>query len=169
MIDETVRIPMAIRWPNQVAKGERTDKLVSNMDLVPTVLEAAGATLPTPSDGTSLLELSKQPHNATWRDSLMLQHHGHYSFAHFQRQLRHGEYKYVAHLDDQDELYHITQDPYELENLINQPHVNTVLQTMRQRLAAQMHAHEDDAPDAKRLIGQMGLEDSVRIRKRGTT
>jgi len=157
MIDETVRIPMAIRWPNQVASGESTDKFVSNMDLVPTVLEAAGAILPTPIDGTSLLALSKQPSEATWRESLMLQHHGHYSKAHFQRQLRHGEYKYVAHLDDQDELYHITQDPYELENLIDQAHIDAILQEMRHRLVEQMSVHDDNAPDAKRLIAQMGL------------
>ena len=158
MTDETVRIPMVIRWPGQVEAGSRTDKLVMNMDLVPTVLEAAQAQQPSPMDGTSLLSLCQELTQVSWRDDLMLQHHGHYNESHFQRQLRYDRYKYVAHLDDLDELYDLTTDPYELNNLVNDPTIRPVLVEMQQRLKHQMAAHEDQGPDSQRLMQQMGGE-----------
>ena len=157
MIDETVRIPMAIRWPDKIKPSVTTDKFVTNMDLVPTVLEAAAAEMPSPIDGTSLLTLSQQPNDVVWREDVMLQHHGHYAQHHFQRQLRYGQYKYVAHLDDRDELYDIAQDPYELNNLVGIPHMEAVLSEMRQRLYRQMMLHDDHSSQAQQLIRQMNV------------
>ena len=155
MVDETVRIPLAVRWPEKVSSGSVTDKFVSNMDLVPTVLEAAGAEIPTPSDGRSLVELVQQPEAAAWPDDLMLEHHGHYDEIHFQRQLRYDRYKYTAHLDDRDELYDLSQDPYEMNNLIDASEIQPILQELRQRLRRWMIGHEDNSEWAQRLLGQM--------------
>lgn len=157
MTDETVRIPMAIKWPDKITKGTTTDKFVTNLDLVPTVLQAAGAEMPSPIDGTSLLALSQHPDEVAWREDVMLEHHGHYREHHFQRQLRYANYKYVAHLDDRHELYDLSRDPYELDNLVDAPPMQNVLMDMRQRLYRQMTHHEDNAPSAQRLIGEMGF------------
>ena len=157
MVDETVRIPMTVRWPDRVEAGITTDQFVSNMDLVPTVLEAAGAEMLAPMDGKSLLPLFQQSERVAWREEIMLEHHGHYGEEHFQRQLRYSQYKYVAHLEDCDELYDLRQDPYELDNLAESPQLQTILKEMRRRLRHQMKLHEDDSPQAQRLIKKISI------------
>ncbi|MEM7531019.1 MAG: sulfatase-like hydrolase/transferase [Chloroflexota bacterium] len=157
MSDETVRIPLAIRWPDHIRPGSQTDALVTNMDLVATTLDAAQAASPDDMDSRSLLDLVQRPDDTEWREDLMIQHHGHYSQLRIQRQIRYGQYKYNAHLDDLDELYDLTQDPYELDNLIDHPDMQSVLADMRQRLKRQMEMHGDDAPEALRLLRECGL------------
>lgn len=155
MVEETMRIPMAIRWPGHIDPGEINGSLVSNMDLVPTILEAAGARLPDPLDGRSLFDLMQFPETTPWQDDLMLQHHGHYDEIHFQRQLRFNQFKYTAHLRDSDELYDLSRDPYELNNLWDEPGMKPVLKEAQQRLIQWMVSHEDNSDHSKQLIAQI--------------
>ncbi|MEM7347419.1 MAG: sulfatase-like hydrolase/transferase [Chloroflexota bacterium] len=158
MVDETVRIPLAVSWPGKIAASTTTDQFVSNMDIVPTILEAAEAEMPDPLDGRSFLSLAQAPTETDWPADLMIQHHGHYDEIHFQRQLRYDRYKYTAHLDDTDELYDLSTDPYELNNLIDAPDFAEVLQEIRQRLYRWMVRHEDDSDWSKQLFQQMGVD-----------
>jgi arylsulfatase A-like enzyme len=154
MVEETQRVPLALRWPGVLPEGSATDALVTNMDVVPTVLEAAGAELPDPCDGVSLLPVARDPQSVRGREDLMCQHHGHGTHT-FQRLLRWGPYKYVAHLDDLDELYDLSSDPCELRNRIEDPALADVLDQARARLARWMDRCDDDAPDARKLLEQM--------------
>lgn len=155
MVEETVRIPLVIHWPGHTPSQTETDKLVSNMDLVPFVLEAAGAEVPHPIDGRSLLDLVQNPTSVPWPDDLMLEHHGHYDKTHFQRQLRWKNYKYTAHLDDRHELYDLDIDPYELNNLIDESGMTSILADMRARVKRWMVETMDESPESRRLISQM--------------
>jgi arylsulfatase A-like enzyme len=53
--EELVRIPLLLRWPAGLPKGIRVSSLASQVDLVPTMLEAAGVDHGGPLDGVSLL------------------------------------------------------------------------------------------------------------------
>ena len=53
------RMPLAIRWPNQVPGGRRVDDFVNLTDLAPTFLEAAGLKPPKAMTGHSLVNLLK--------------------------------------------------------------------------------------------------------------
>ena len=154
MLEETSRIPFCIRWPGKVPGATVTQKLVTNMDLVPTVLEAAGAEIPVPMDGRSVLRLAREGGNASWRDDVMCTHHGHGRPC-FQRMLRWRNMKYVAHLDDLDELYDLDVDPYELRNVIEKPSMKDVLGQMRQRLLRWMDECNDNEADSQKLRKQM--------------
>ena len=44
--EETIRIPMAIRLPGRVPAGAVSRALVSNVDIAPTILDFAGASMP---------------------------------------------------------------------------------------------------------------------------
>jgi arylsulfatase A-like enzyme len=154
MLEETGRVPMCIRWPAEVPQGLSAEQPVSNMDLVPTVLEAAGAEMPEPVDGRSLLGLALDPGRPMSEEDLMTTHHGHGSPC-FQRMLRRGKHKYVAHLDDLDELYDLSTDPYEMTNLVAEPRMDAVLQQARDRLLFLMDNYDDDEPDARTLRDQM--------------
>lgn len=63
--EPSIRVPFLIRWPGHVPAGTNTTRLVSLVDLLPTLLDAADVTLPptAPSlDGESLLASSRR----TW-------------------------------------------------------------------------------------------------------
>ena len=153
MVEETMRIPLAVRWPGHTPRGAVTDKLVTHMDIVPTLLAAAGAgaEIPQPMDGRCLQPVLADPAGGEWPGDLMCQHHGH-GHPVFQRLLRHGRWKYVAHLDDMDELYDLSRDPYELENLAEKGEHRGVLADMRERLVRAMAGCEDDSDDSRRLV-----------------
>jgi arylsulfatase A-like enzyme len=50
-----VRVPFAVRWPGKVRAGARFEKLVSGIDIQPTILAAAGIKAPEDQDGLNLL------------------------------------------------------------------------------------------------------------------
>ena len=75
--DGGIRSPFYIRWPAQIDAGTRVEKVSAHIDVMPTLLEAAQATLPSdhPFDGRSILPLLKGD-SANWPDrSLILQIH----------------------------------------------------------------------------------------------
>lgn len=50
-----LRIPMIARWPGKIAPGQVSDLLWYFPDVMPTVAEVAGATVPSDSDGISII------------------------------------------------------------------------------------------------------------------
>ena len=56
--EPSVRVPLLLRWPGHVAVGTNATRIVSYLDLLPTMLQAAGVTIPANAprlDGESLL------------------------------------------------------------------------------------------------------------------
>jgi arylsulfatase A-like enzyme len=70
---DAARVPYIVRWPGVVKAGSENNSLVSNLDVLPTVLEMAGAELPQgqPADGVSIVPLLKG--EKYQRDDLMLE------------------------------------------------------------------------------------------------
>lgn len=52
-----LRVPFIVRWPGQVAAGRHTEAMVSFVDVLPTLIEAAGGTPPGYIDGKSFLRV----------------------------------------------------------------------------------------------------------------
>jgi arylsulfatase A-like enzyme len=155
MIEETMSIPMVVRWPGVTKPGTRSNALVTNMDFVPTVLEISGLGLPKGMDGRSLVPVLKNP-DAEWPEALMCEHHGHGSPA-FQRLLYYKNYKYLAHLNDKHELYDLEKDPYEMVNRIDDPALSEVLRDIRIRLVKIMDDRGDNYEDANMLRKEMNI------------
>jgi len=57
LYDAGVRTPMIFRWPGKIASGVRTDAMVSWIDMMPTLIELAGGTVPEEIDGKSFAEV----------------------------------------------------------------------------------------------------------------
>ena len=55
--DRGLNVPFVIRWPGTVKAGTRTDALVSFADVLPTMLDIAGVSLPEDLDGKSFKPL----------------------------------------------------------------------------------------------------------------
>ena len=70
MYEESFRTPLLIRYPGTTNAQHSSDKLVQNIDFVPTLLDAAGVTKPKELPGHSLLPLLKGEPVSDWRTSL---------------------------------------------------------------------------------------------------
>ncbi|ANE48912.1 hypothetical protein SY83_13335 [Paenibacillus swuensis] len=56
LYDAGIRVPMIVSWPGQIPAGQSTDRLVSLVDLAPTVLSMAGLEIPAHMQGVPFLE-----------------------------------------------------------------------------------------------------------------
>jgi N-acetylglucosamine-6-sulfatase len=137
--EESIRMPLLVRYPKTIKAGTLRDEFALNIDLAPTLLDMAGATVPPTMQGRSLVPLlaGKRP---AWRKSFLLEY---YSDKVFPRVLqmgykavRNGRWKYIHYfeLEGMDELYHLKTDPYEMKNLIHQPGASKALYEMKQEM-----------------------------------
>jgi uncharacterized sulfatase len=55
--EQLVRVPMIVRWPRGFSGGRRISGLFSHVDIVPTLLSAAGLEIPSEVDGVDALPL----------------------------------------------------------------------------------------------------------------
>ena len=121
-----VHVPLIIRWPQRFASNARYDGLVEMVDLVPTLLEAAGLPLPLRVQGRSLYNVCVEPgdHHAR-REHVLCEYYnamtGHGGAAHG-TMLRTATHKIcVYHGRDEGELYDLEADPQEARNLWSLP------------------------------------------------
>ncbi|MEX2445610.1 MAG: sulfatase-like hydrolase/transferase [Alkalispirochaeta sp.] len=140
MFEDIYRVPMFVRWPGVTVPG-RQDQLVSIMDLMPTVLDIAGASLPEQLDGQSLVPILQDPESAG-REEFVAEDHGTY-YLHSQRMIVHNGYKYVFTPYGTDELYNLDEDPQEMENLVNRAEEEPVLKELRRRIIAKTRESND--------------------------
>lgn len=56
-----VKVPLVVRWPGKIAPGSVSDRLISNEDLAPTFLAAAGLTPPEEMTGRDLMRTMDAP------------------------------------------------------------------------------------------------------------
>lgn len=137
--EESIRMPLLVRYPKVVKAGTVRDELVLNIDLAPTLLGLASGPVPNTMQGRSLVPLLKGAKPA-WRNSFLIEY---YSDKVFPRMLQMGykavrtqRWKYIHYLelDGMDELYDLKTDPYELKNLIKEPRAATQLNAMQAEL-----------------------------------
>lgn len=120
--EESLRIPMTMRYPRLIKAGSKIDQLVMNVDMAPTMLALAGVKGPTEIQGRSVLPLLKGPVK-DWRTSFLSEYFQEKSFPRVPnwQAVRDDHYKFVRYPDlkNADELYDLKKDPYEMQNLIN--------------------------------------------------
>ncbi len=93
-----LRIPMLIRWPGQVKAGTVRNELVSTVDILPTVIQAASLPARASLPGRSLLPLAAGRETA-WRTYLFAERTAYCASSFFpQRTMRDGRYKVILNL-----------------------------------------------------------------------
>lgn len=139
--ESSIRIPCAIGGPG-FDGGGRIDRLVSLVDLVPTLLEASGIEVPERMQGKSIVPLvRRQP--SDWNDEVFVQ----ISESQVGRAIRTKRWKYAVHAPDRDPirdshslryeeqfLYDLAADPYELTNLAGFRSHREIADRLRERL-----------------------------------
>ena len=132
MPEEIVRILFAVRYPDKISAGQVCNKLVSNIDLAPTILEIAGTNFRNSVHGKNLMSLCTQ-NKMDWREDLMCQTYGHFT-THLGRLIVTDRYKYIWNDGDMDELYDLEKDPFEMMNLIDNHDYSNIIKDMKKRL-----------------------------------
>jgi uncharacterized sulfatase len=133
-----LRVPYVAKWPGHIAPGTYAQP-ISNIDMMPTVVAAAGGKMPSdrPIDGVNLLPFLKAKPDTQagrslfWRD-------GPY------RAMRHDQWKLIsADLPAKDWLFNLATDPTERRNLAaSEPHKLAELKT-------ELAAHHANMPPAR--------------------
>jgi N-acetylglucosamine-6-sulfatase len=134
--EESMRLPMLMRVPG-VPGGTVLPNVVANIDVAPTLLEAAGLVPPETLDGQSMLPLLRDP-DAPWRTELLYEYFWERNFPQTptMHALRGDRYKYIRYhgLWDVDELYDLQEDPLESRNLIASREHRRIVIEMNRRL-----------------------------------
>ncbi|CAA9584507.1 MAG: Arylsulfatase [uncultured Truepera sp.] len=143
MHEESIRVPLVLRYPKRVPTGSEPPELVSTLDLAPTILELAGVRVPETVQGLSLWPLLDGS-RASWRTELL--------YEYFQEYgpgvpsilgVRSERWKYVTYPEltgDIGELYDLRDDPLELRNLISVARYQGVVAAMQGALEQQLAA-----------------------------
>jgi len=124
--EESIRMPLLVRYPKAIKPGTVRDEFVLNIDLAPTLLELAGVTVPTTMQGHSLVPLLKDA-QPSWRNSFLIEYYSDKVFPRMSQMgykaVRNTRWKYIHYLElpGMDELYDLKSDPYELKNVIDDP------------------------------------------------
>lgn len=111
---ESARFPLIVRGPG-VASGTRDSRMVSNVDIMPTFLDIANASVPGYVDGESMLPAWRGGRRATVRDSALVEGRGLYPAPDYSG-LVGKDWTYTEWADGSREYYDLTADPYQLEN-----------------------------------------------------
>lgn len=133
--EESIRIPAVVRYDPLTRRARTDDNLVLNIDLAPTFAELAG--VPARGvDGQSLLPVLETP-SAQWREDFLVEHlrAGARDEVPTYCQVRSADWSYIKYETGEEELYDMTQDPYQLQNVAGDEAQGQVLSRMRDRLA----------------------------------
>jgi N-acetylglucosamine-6-sulfatase len=146
--DPSTQVPLLIRGPG-IPSGRRTKALVGNIDMAPSIVQAARARAGLAMDGRSFLPFARQPRLRSLRPLL---HETTGQGARGKTNTREGgakgqqprvpawravrttQWLYVDYEGGQRELYNLTRDPYQLRSVVGDPNLRPRVRTLRRLL-----------------------------------
>lgn len=115
-----IRVPFIVRWPGVTKPGSISDDMVCSIDVLPTLLEAAGIDVPDDRtiDGLSLVDHLKSAGKQSLGRDELLWHFPHYRHAPGPYSIiRKGDWKLIRWDEGISELYDLKSDLSEATNL----------------------------------------------------
>lgn len=159
MFDTSVKIPLAIRWPGVIKPDTVNPHTVSHLDWLPTFAALGAATVPAGTlvrgrDIAPLLRGQAKPWDDTYYAEYSMKHGARVHL----RMMRTPEWKLIRDFNNEgrDELYHLTADPGETRNLIDDPgpSIKKTIAALDARIVAQMVENKDPVlPQARQRLG----------------
>lgn len=135
----SMRVPLMAQCPSVIPAGRTIPAIVANIDIAPTLLDAAGVAIPAGLDGRSFWPLVRGE-SVPWRKELLYEYfwERNYPQTPTLHALRTDRYKYVhvTGLWDIDELYDLQDDPGETRNLIFSQSHSGIIRELNTRLFA---------------------------------
>jgi len=139
MYEESLSMPLLMRYPKEIPPDITADELVLNLDFAPTFLDYAAVQIPAEFQGESLRSLAGGEKVASWRDAVFYHY---YEYPHgWHKVKRHygirtDRYKLIHFYHDIDrwELFDLQTDPYEMTNLYEEEPYREIREELHKRL-----------------------------------
>ena len=156
--DESFKTPLMIKWPNVIKPGTSSEEMVQNLDFAQTFLEAAMIKTPDDMQGESLIPLLKGDPEK-WNRDAVYYHYYEYPSVHMAKRhygIVNKEFKLVRFYYDVDEweLYDRLKDPYEMNNVYNDPGYKQVVEKLTEELKEIRIKYKDSEELDKSFIYQ---------------
>jgi arylsulfatase A-like enzyme len=113
IFDRALKSAFIVKLPEALHAGQRIDKVVSSIDIYPTLMELCGVKMPFKTDGRSLAGLLNNPSSPTWEEA---------SYGYFANGItvRTGRFRLTRYFRKEQptiELYDHQTDPNENKNI----------------------------------------------------
>ena len=146
--ETSIRVPLLARGPG-INPGTKVNQMVQNIDIAPTLLEAAGIETADQEpvtqrfDGQSFWPLLTGQ-QVPWRDHILYEYHWEWNFPSTPTlfAIRTDRYKFVYHhgIWDRDAFFDLETDPIERHNLIDVPAYQESIRSLRTQLFHELSA-----------------------------
>ena len=138
MYEESLRMPLIVRYPREIRPGVNDRDMVLNLDFAETFLDYAGVAAPAEMQGRSMRGILRGQTPPDWRQSIYY-HYFEYPAVHSVKRhygVRTRRYKLIHFYFDIDawELYDLEKDPREIRNVYADPAYAGVLRGMKDEL-----------------------------------
>jgi arylsulfatase A-like enzyme len=168
LYDPGIQTTLIIRWPHGIEGGKTYSELISNIDLLPSLLDMADVSVPEDIQGRSFLNLLR---GRDYIPNVWIFAEKNTSPGDIKRCIRTRRYKYIRNYNDGPELslptdieqsltrrdmgdehlkprpsvelYDLQEDPWEMQNLAGSPELSSVENSMTSRLQNFMKETDD--------------------------
>lgn len=166
--EESINVPLIVRYPNQIQSGQRSNLLVGTADLAPTLLAMTDSPIPSEMQG---LDLSRQilHQNGAKHDSILLvdmltcdqakQWNGRPW-----RGVRTHRYTYARFHDAGWVLYDNQNDPMQMNNLYDNPQHASLQKQMEDELQNWLEQLGDEFLSEEEVLKKMNLAEAWKER-----
>jgi arylsulfatase A-like enzyme len=139
MYEESLRTPLLVRWPGVVKPGTVEKQIVSNVDVAPTFLQAAGVSVPKEMQGQSMVPVLKGKEPRDWRKSFYYHFYEDKDADHHVAKhegVTNGRAKLIHFYTlNEWELYDLQKDPHELMSVYGKAEYAAAQSEMKAELA----------------------------------
>lgn len=138
MYEESLRMPLLVRYPPEIAPGSRAGAMVLNLDFAPTLLDYAGVAVPEAVQGRSFRSVARGRTPDDWRAAMYYRFYEEAFGIGPHEGVRTSRYKLIHFLygDHGWELYDLENDPDELNNLYRSPQSRPLVDELRATLVS---------------------------------
>ncbi len=144
MYDTSIRVPLVIYDP-RVKEHKEISEMALNVDIAPTIIDFAGAKSPVSWHGKSLVSLVQSKSASIQRDTVLIEHLWEFKNIPPSEGVRTKDWKYFRYVNDKslEELYNLSKDPFEKNNLAKNKKHQTVLLNLRSKCDALIDQRKD--------------------------
>jgi len=135
MYEQSLRMPLIVRYPEKVKAGSVSDDIVLNLDFAPTLLDYAGVEIPEQMQGRSMKPVLDGNTPEDWRDAMYYHYYEYPAWHGVKRHygVRTDRYKLMHFYYDIDqwEFYDLKKDSLEMHNQIDNPEYKDEIERLK--------------------------------------